>query len=442
MNFNSTIKKIKYYYNKITGKLNKKNSENVENEYYIDLISNKIAKKLNKLNYIEYKIEKIDRNIEFIKNSMSSYLGGGVSLTYLADETPIFVNSNDYGGPTNIINGGKYETENLEVLQSFVKPDSIILDVGANLGYFSLKFARQIRSRGKIYSFEPHPFVSELLSRSVFMNGFNKAIAVHRFGLSDRAGNASFAYPPGHVGGGGIVEHSAEAIQLEIKVTDEVFPPDFTANIVKIDVEGHEYNVLRGMKGIIERSSDIVILFEKLSINAGNEDRLVSFFKEVGMDLYAVMPDSTLNLIEPETLSDFGGYVLANKKANKIDLVRSKFEIYPEQLNILGSSTTSQETDTTHISKTDSGIIFHGPYWYLGRGLWRMTLIGKIEGIIIIRIAERFGHTVHSFPLTGENAVADFVVDHDLIYFEIIAENAAGNTKIELRNIVMQRLAV
>lgn len=439
MNYKSKITKAKYYCKIIVDKFNKKDSTKIDIE---QIVNKNLYKKLNTITNIEYKIEKIDRNIEFIKNSMSSYLGGGTSLTYLADEMPIFVNSNDYGGPMNIINGGKYETENLEVLQSFLKTDSIILDIGANLGYFSLKFARQIRSRGKIYSFEPHPFVSELLRRSVFLNGFNDVIVVHRFGLSDRAGNANFAYPTGHVGGGGIVEDQAEAIQLEIKVADEVFPPDFIANIVKIDVEGHEYNVLLGMKGIIERSPDIVILFEKLSINAGNENSLISFFKEVEMDLYAVMPNCTLEFIEPEKLSHFGGYVLANKKTNKIDLVRSKFQIYPEQLNILGSSITGQETNTTHISRTDAGILFHGPYWYLGRGLWRMTLIGKIEGIIMIRIAERFGHTVHSFLLQGENAVADFVVDHDLIYFEIIAENAANTTKVELQNIVMERLAV
>jgi hypothetical protein len=50
----------------------------------------------------------------------------------------MFVNCNDFGCPVNLINGGRYEEENLEVLLSFVTPDTVFIDVGANVGFYAL----------------------------------------------------------------------------------------------------------------------------------------------------------------------------------------------------------------------------------------------------------------------------------------------------------------
>ena len=53
------------------------------------------------------KLDRMWLQVEFVRSHMSSYLGDEIALTYLADETPIFVNANDFGGPMNYLNGGQ-----------------------------------------------------------------------------------------------------------------------------------------------------------------------------------------------------------------------------------------------------------------------------------------------------------------------------------------------
>ena len=73
---------------------------------------------------LDAKLERIWVDLDFIRTHLSSYVGDGIALTYLADATPIY-------------NGGRYEEQNLEVLLSFLKDDTIFLDIGANVGFFS-----------------------------------------------------------------------------------------------------------------------------------------------------------------------------------------------------------------------------------------------------------------------------------------------------------------
>src|SRR5215471_13901147 len=98
--------------------------------------------------HIKKSIDIIHEDVTFIRTHMSSYLGNDIAITYLNDETPIYVNANDFGGPANLISGGRYEEENLNLLLSFVRDDTVFLDVGANLGFYSLQIARRIHAFG------------------------------------------------------------------------------------------------------------------------------------------------------------------------------------------------------------------------------------------------------------------------------------------------------
>ena len=57
------------------------------------------------------------------------------------------------------------------MLLSFVTDSTVFLDIGANLGYFSLQVAARNRNGGKVLAFEPHPKLFDLMKRSLFLNG-------------------------------------------------------------------------------------------------------------------------------------------------------------------------------------------------------------------------------------------------------------------------------
>ena len=85
-----------------------------------------------------------------------------------------------------------------------------------------------------------------------------------------------------------VVDHKeCTVVQTTVRPLDQVMGDDFQCDLVKIDVEGHELPVLHGMSGIVARSPNVKILFEKLGRN-GVENVIEAYFAEKGFDLYKV----------------------------------------------------------------------------------------------------------------------------------------------------------
>ena len=109
--------------------------------------------------------------IEFVRRRAVAHIDQGAALVYLADQSPIFIDPRDPGVAGAVLNGGLYEPENVDVILSFVRPDTVFLDIGANVGIFSLLVGRRVRAQGKVHAFEPQTHLAELLKRSAFLNG-------------------------------------------------------------------------------------------------------------------------------------------------------------------------------------------------------------------------------------------------------------------------------
>ena len=110
----------------------------------LEMVNSGLEEIKSRLDRIDTKLDRMWHHIDTIRTHTAAYIGNGVTLTYLPDQTPILVNSDDYYGPLNLINGGHYEEENVELLFSFVGDDTLtFVDVGANLGFFSLTLGKR-----------------------------------------------------------------------------------------------------------------------------------------------------------------------------------------------------------------------------------------------------------------------------------------------------------
>jgi FkbM family methyltransferase len=399
-----------------------------------------------RLDAIDTTLQRVWRDLDFIRNRMSAYVGEGVALTYLADETPMYVNSNDSGCPANLINGGRYEEENLEVLLSFVTPDTIFIDVGANVGFYALQIARRLTGNGRVYAFEPHPEVAGLLQRNAFVNGLSRVISCFPFALSDQNAPAVLQYPVGHLGGGQVTDSreifADTLVRSEVKRLDDVLGTEITCDLVKIDVEGHEIHVLNGMRGIIGNSPQIKILFEKLVPNMGTEAAIEQYFDQIGFALYAINPDSSLYQLSAGGLRDWGGYVLAAGRGVIDDgLARSRFSIYSKQLWVPRTTSPEPQPESGRLSCIASGdsLLFHGPYWFLRCGRWRFKLHGEIRGAVSFSLLERFGFSVQQFTLETGQSEHIFTLGRDLVYFECAARAASADAEISVSRIEFVR---
>lgn len=157
---------------------------------------------------------------------------------------------------------GLFEPHIAEALAHFCRPGDVIYDVGANIGYHALLFARYVGATGQVIAFEPNPSDNKSLRWNLAVNGVAN-IKVYDAALSDAPGRlafAVFAEPGVHHLASDNEPADAELIQVEAHTVDQVVfehgnrPPAF----IKIDVEGAELRVLKGAQRVLHEFQPIV----------------------------------------------------------------------------------------------------------------------------------------------------------------------------------------
>ena len=140
----------------------------------------------------------------------------------------------------------------------------IFVDVGGNSGIYTI-LAGVTRADVNIHTFEPFPEAADILRRNVALNGIQERVTLHDVALSDRAGHAELYLPdPGH----GRLETSAsleaefkkqhaECRHIETRTLDS-YSFDQPVSIVKIDVEGHEYAVIKGAQRMLIEDRPVI----------------------------------------------------------------------------------------------------------------------------------------------------------------------------------------
>ncbi|HWE39946.1 MAG TPA: FkbM family methyltransferase [Isosphaeraceae bacterium] len=145
---------------------------------------------------------------------------------------------------------GAYEREETRIISGWLKPGMTFVDVGANVGYFTLLASRRVGAGGRVIAIEPSPIVHERLAEVVASNGL--AAEVHRIGLSDENGTCTLFLPPAEVGNHSPTmvryEGSGSEVSVPVRRLDDCLDEWGVAavDLLKIDVEGHEPAVFRG----------------------------------------------------------------------------------------------------------------------------------------------------------------------------------------------------
>ncbi|MBN6110004.1 FkbM family methyltransferase [Xanthomonas bonasiae] len=373
-------------------------------------------------------LAEFSRKLEFIKSHLSSYAGEGVALTYLRDESPLFVNTGDLGCPSPIMNGGVWERENTVILRSFVTDRTTFIDVGANVGYFTVAIGNHLKTvAGKVFAVEPHPRMQQLIERSIQLNGLERVVQLLRGAASDRIEDVTLFYPAGHIGQGSLHHagsSSGETIRTQSFRLDDAIPEELAVDLIKIDVEGHEAQVLQGMRGILRRSPELKILFEKLApADAGiPSDEAGAILSELGFELYGVDADAVLVPLDEAQYSNWVGDVLAAPAGRITELDRNRFSIYPQQLLGEGEATATGIRYRT----LSGGPLFFGPYWHLEAGTWRIRLHGSIEGAVHLIVAGNGDSVSLNFDIGNEAPGGRIMLPYDLFGFEVRAFGEAG----------------
>jgi FkbM family methyltransferase len=148
-----------------------------------------------------------------------------------------------------------YEIRLQHAMQQAIKEGDCVWDVGANIGWYTLQFANWVGAGGQVIAFEPDPKNAGLLNKAV--EGLPN-ISVATIGLSNEGGHAAFQRGKDQFGTTSMIvrELTGDEPQTIVVVSgDEIIAKNDARapNLIKIDVEGHELEVLEGMTATLKR---------------------------------------------------------------------------------------------------------------------------------------------------------------------------------------------
>jgi len=203
---------------------------------------------------------------------------------------------------------GHFEKGSEVVFQSLLSSGMVVLDIGANLGIYTLY---ALQAGCEVYSFEPTPSTFDILKKNVKVNGFensNKLQLINK-AVSDKNGTVNFYIKQGICGQNSLFKGSdmLDSIAVETIIADEYLRALDKVDIIKIDVEGAEYYAMLGLKNIIARSPEIKILIEFSPENMKNTNMtpkmLLDLIKEYGFKYYLIEEEKgTLTVVDDITL--------------------------------------------------------------------------------------------------------------------------------------------
>lgn len=194
---------------------------------------------------------------------------------------------------------GTYEPELRNIFRVVLPAGGVALDVGANVGWHTLLMAQLVGSGGRVFAAEANPSVRIRLRDNLNLNNFQQTEIIPH-ALADSEGIVDFYGPANddpNSGNGHIIRNGEkldhQVIRVETRQLDKIGPITSAGrlDLIKIDVEGFEWPVLRGGELIIAKfRPHIVFEYDAayVSRGAGSPELIGEFFRRHQYRLYAV----------------------------------------------------------------------------------------------------------------------------------------------------------
>ena len=150
-----------------------------------------------------------------------------------------------------------------ELLKETLQEGSVVYDVGANIGYYSLIFADIVGSSGKVYAFEPDPDNYRLLCRNIEANGYDNIVPVE-MAVSNKKESINFFVSKENRGDHRIYDPKdvRSVISVQATTLDQFAADQEPPNLIKMDIQGSEYLAVCGMERLVRQHKDLVVICE------------------------------------------------------------------------------------------------------------------------------------------------------------------------------------
>lgn len=199
----------------------------------------------------------------------------------------------------------KYVIKDIELLNAHLNKDETFIDVGANIGVWTLYAAKLVGLKGMVLSFEPHPMFFKNLNDNIQLNNF-KNIKTYNVGLSDVAGELYFSNSldsMNHV----LTKKEKDAIVVKVNTLDEYTRDLEIIDLIKVDIEGYELFCFKGAVETLKKTKKIIFeSIETLTIAYGySGSDIISFLNDLNFAVYKL---DDVHLINKLDLNYKSGY--------------------------------------------------------------------------------------------------------------------------------------
>jgi FkbM family methyltransferase len=186
-----------------------------------------------------------------------TYIGNNLVFVPTSLGLPLIAFADDLQLTPSLLTHRQWDTPTTHLLERVLQPGDHFLDVGANIGYFTIFGAARVGFTGRVHAFEPHPRTYDLLARNVRLNAFGHVCALHAAALAEapgervlntfvrNQGSSTFANLPAEL----LDEWHERPVAHTVPVTtlDTVFAgTETTFSCIKIDAEGSEDAIWAG----------------------------------------------------------------------------------------------------------------------------------------------------------------------------------------------------
>lgn len=240
-------------------------------------------------------------------------LGPDRAMVRLLDGMVIFVDPQDEQISAQLILYGQWEASVHKAVLSMLEPGNIVIEVGANVGYHTLGMAAAVGSTGSVTTLEANPRLTDLLERSIRINGFTDRVTVLNKAAMDQPGTISFVTSRTQSGGGYVsiwdhtIHQDGQTIDVESVRLDDLGHD--RVDMIRVDAEGCEPFVMRGAERLISTNPDIILCMEWMVYqmqSRGSVQDFVDWLIDQGLSFWRIELDRSLKSIAASELADLG----------------------------------------------------------------------------------------------------------------------------------------
>jgi len=239
------------------------------------------------------------------QGSRTVYLGDHTVLCRVLGKYLVYADAQETGITPHLAMDGYWESWITTTLARTLRPGWHCLDVGANHGYYTLVMADAVGAEGRVVPVEPTPRLAELLRETLDVNGFPH-VTIAQQAATDTAGETLQLVVPARRSLNARLSEEAGPTDAVVEVestTVDVLTRDWPrVDLIKIDVEGAEESVWRGMRRTLTGNPGIVLLLE-LNVERYDDARgFLSVIQEAGFRLRYIDVDAEVKDVTVEEL--------------------------------------------------------------------------------------------------------------------------------------------